>query len=224
MKRLVFFVVIGVVALFAAATDRLYMEDFTIQAGKTVQVSLILENSTQYTAFQTDLYLPEGLSIEKEDGDYAFELTSRKSRDHVIVSHDMPDGAIRIMSYSMNVNPFSGNDGALVTFNITASDAFTEDAIIELKNTLFTNMNDQELTFNDETCTVTQTATSLRGDVDDNGSVNISDVTALIDYLLTSNANGISLDGADCDQDGSINISDVTSLIDYLLTGHWSEP
>ena len=133
MKRVALFVVLGVVALFAAATDRLYMEDFTIQAGETVEVSLILQNATQYTAFQTDLYLPEGLSIEKEDGDYAFELTSRKSRDHFIASHDMPDGAIRIMSYSMNVNPFSGNDGALVTFNITACDTFTEDAIIELK-------------------------------------------------------------------------------------------
>ena len=165
MKRVALFVVLGVVALFAAATDRLYMEDFTIQAGETVEVSLILQNATQYTAFQTDLYLPEGLSIEKEDGDYAFELTSRKSRDHFIASHDMPDGAIRIMSYSMNVNPFSGNDGALVTFNITACDTFTEDAIIELKNTLFTNMNDQELTFNDETCNVAIKLKDLTGEI-----------------------------------------------------------
>ena len=61
----------------------------------------------------------------------------------------------------------------------------------------------------------------LRGDVNGDGSVNISDVTALIDYLLSGNASGISLSGADCNQDNSVNISDVTALIDYLLSGHW---
>ena len=61
----------------------------------------------------------------------------------------------------------------------------------------------------------------LRGDVNGDGSVNISDVTALIDYLLSGNALGISLSGADCNQDSSVNISDVTALIDYLLSGTW---
>ena len=62
---------------------------------------------------------------------------------------------------------------------------------------------------------------TLRGDVNGDGSVNISDVTALIDYLLSGNASGINLSGADCNQDSSVNISDVTALIDYLLSGHW---
>ena len=38
---------------------------------------------------------------------------------------------------------------------------------------------------------------SLRGDVNGDGSVNISDVTALIDYLLSGNASGINLSGAE---------------------------
>ncbi len=62
---------------------------------------------------------------------------------------------------------------------------------------------------------------SLRGDVNGDGSVNIADVTDLIDYLLTSDASGISLSGADTNQDGVININDVAALIDYLLTGTW---
>jgi hypothetical protein len=61
----------------------------------------------------------------------------------------------------------------------------------------------------------------LRGDVNGDNNVNISDVTTLIDYLLSGNASGISLSGADCNQDNSVNISDVTALIDYLLSGHW---
>ena len=63
--------------------------------------------------------------------------------------------------------------------------------------------------------------TGLRGDVNGDGSVNISDVTALIDYLLSGNPSGVNVTAADCNQDSSVNISDVTALIDYLLSNHW---
>ena len=58
-----------------------------------------------------------------------------------------------------------------------------------------------------------------RGDVNGDSSVNISDVTTLIDLLLGGST--ISNPAADCNQDGSVNISDVTALIDYLLSGSW---
>lgn len=63
----------------------------------------------------------------------------------------------------------------------------------------------------------------IRGDVDGDGAVNISDVTAMIDGLLTDNWDGKNYDNADCNEDGSVNISDVTSLIDFLLSGTWAE-
>lgn len=141
------------VALCAAATDRLYIEDYILEAGDTCIVSILLDNESAYTAFQTDLYLPEGLSVAKEDDDYTFELTSRKSSDHIIMGQDRPNGSIRIMSYSMQVNPYSGNSGALVTFRVTASDDFTGGAV-ELKNTFFTTLDDKEIPFANETCQI----------------------------------------------------------------------
>ena len=70
---------------------------------------------------------------------------------------------------------------------------------------------------------------SLRGDADGDGSVNIADVSTLIDYLLGGNgstvnmtrASSINRTGADADQNGSIDIADVSTLIDYLLSGIW---
>jgi len=56
-----------------------------------------------------------------------------------------------------------------------------------------------------------------RGDVNQDGAVNISDVTCLIDNLLSGVPEG------DVNQDGVANISDVTSLIDYLLSGSWPD-
>ena len=61
------------------------------------------------------------------------------------------------------------------------------------------------------------------GDVNGDGKVNIADVTALINYLLSRDETGIYLDAADCDLDGNIGIADVTTLINYLLQSGWPE-
>ena len=56
------------------------------------------------------------------------------------------------------------------------------------------------------------------GDVNCDGYINISDVTTLIDYLLSNDTESISEKNADIRQDGQVNISDVTALIDILLS------
>ena len=56
-----------------------------------------------------------------------------------------------------------------------------------------------------------------QGDVNADGQVNISDVTALINYVLNENASGINLDLADMNSDGDVNITDVTRLISIVL-------
>ena len=57
----------------------------------------------------------------------------------------------------------------------------------------------------------------MNGDVDGDGVVNISDVTALVNYMLLEEG-GINPQAADVNGDGVVNISDVTDLINYLLT------
>ena len=63
---------------------------------------------------------------------------------------------------------------------------------------------------------------AILGDVNGDSNVNISDVTALINYLLSGDATGINLTAANCNQDNSVNISDVTALVNYLLSGTWN--
>ena len=58
---------------------------------------------------------------------------------------------------------------------------------------------------------------TLPGDVNCDNVVNISDVTALIDYLLGGNVSPFDASAADVDGSGSISIADVTALIDQLL-------
>ena len=216
MKKTIILFAAMVVALGATATDRFYIEDFTISPGETRTVSILLDNEAEYTAFQSDLYLPEGLTAAN------FALTDRKNANHTLTATVLPDGGIRLLSYSLNLKTYSGNSGALVTFDVTVSEDFEGEATVALRGTLFTTVAGVEVPFDNETCTVSLPSTAIRGDVNGDSSVNISDVTALIDYLLTNDASNINLNNADCNQDSSINISDVTALIDYLLSGSWN--
>ena len=58
----------------------------------------------------------------------------------------------------------------------------------------------------------------IRGDVNKDGKVNISDVTALINLLLTNNTDITEHPEGDMNESGDLTISDVTALVNYLLT------
>lgn len=142
--------------LSAAALDRLYINDFTISPGETKTVEIMLDNDSSYTNLQADIYLPEGLTIEQTDGDYLFLLTSRKGSDHAVASTTLSSGAVRLLITSPGLHIFLGNSGALVTFNITASDTFTGSATIEMRNILATDQERVLHHFPNAACTVTK--------------------------------------------------------------------
>lgn len=66
-------------------------------------------------------------------------------------------------------------------------------------------------------CYIDEYVSIIPGDIDDDGEITISDVTALVDYLLHGDATAINVAAADIDADGTININDLTDLIDLLL-------
>ena len=56
------------------------------------------------------------------------------------------------------------------------------------------------------------------------GGVDMDDLTALINYLLTSDATGINLANAACcssPDSTTVDMDDLTALINYLLTSTW---
>lgn len=113
----------------APESDRLYINDFSINAGETKDIEICMANSIAYNAFQCDIYLPEGLSFYEEDGEYIVDLTSRKSRTHTIAANIQPDGALRVVAFSSKNTSFSGNDGALMILPIVASESMPEGAL-----------------------------------------------------------------------------------------------
>lgn len=149
-------------ALCASAQDRFYIEDFSIDPGETKTIEIILDNVTTFSAIQADIFLPQGLTIDKEDGDYIFDLSDRKARNHTVSSALVSNGAIRILISSQTSRTFSGNSGCLVSFQLTASSDFEGPKTIVMNNIIASEADMTQHNLPNESCTVT---TSSGGDV-----------------------------------------------------------
>ena len=218
MKRFVLLAIAIMATLWSAATDRFYIEDFTISPGETRTISILLDNEVEYTAFQSDIYLPEGLSVEK-DGDYCvIDLSDRKARSHILNTAIQQDGAIRLLCYSGSVSPFKGTSGALVYMNVKASNDFAGPKTILIKNTRFGTTSGEEIQFPNETCNVTSSNPSIRGDVNGDGEVNIADINVIINIILGYDVDEETFDRADVNGDGEVNIADINAVIVIILS------
>ena len=141
--------------LLTFAENKFYIEDFSIQAGETKELEILLTNDVAFSAFQADIHIPEGLTVFQEDGEYIFDLSDRKYRNHTIAASLQESGAIRVLSYSTTSKEYSGNEGVLVYFTITASADFCGTHQIEINNIVFTQADETEYQLNPTTTIVT---------------------------------------------------------------------
>lgn len=139
----------------ASAENKFYIEDFSINAGETKEIEILLTNDVAFTGFEADIYIPEGLTVFQEDGMYIFDLSDRKYRNHIIDAAKQDDGAIKLLSYTTSSKDYSGNSGALVYFTVTADSNFSGIHQIEIKNIIFTQADGTQYNFDPTTTTVT---------------------------------------------------------------------
>ena len=77
----------------------------------THSVAISLNNDQEYTAFQMDLTMPEGMTASD------FTLTERANGLGIIVK-DRANGKIRVLGYAANLKTIQGNEGALLSFDV----------------------------------------------------------------------------------------------------------
>lgn len=124
------------------AYNKCYLPDFSIAIDQTKTMSLILDSDTPFAAFQTDVYLPEGVSIVAD----SFKTTPRTT-NHTISTKSFSDGRTRIICFSPDNSIITAGEGPLIEFDIHAdSDADIEKGFctIELKNKTFSTSTAEE--------------------------------------------------------------------------------
>ena len=201
-------------AISAVANDKLYIRDFGIVAGESKTIALILDNDTAYSAFQTDIYLSSGLEIEQDDGEYIIDLNpDRVAKSHVVSTFKREDGAIRVFVSSQSLATLKGNSGDIAYIQIKAVSSFPGSGTISLKNSIAAEADATRHILADAVAKAGE-QTTLKGDVNGDGEVNIADINAIIDMILSDRSDTF----GDVNDDGEVNIADINAVIDIILS------
>lgn len=199
--------------------------DYTTLYGDTFVIPVTMENVDDITAFQTDLYLPEGFELLRDGAEYLVSLSSRKGRDHVIMTNDAPDGSIRILCYSPTSKKFNGNNGDL--FYLTLKVPNDGDSIVAypiwLRKTLLTTTDEQEVGAL-ETLGNVKVYFYILGDVDHSGTISVADIVLTAKYILFQNPEPFVFEAADMNGDSKITITDVVKIANLILDQDYEEP
>lgn len=105
-------------------------ESLTMTQG-TNRIAVNLANVSNYTAFQMDLVLPEGMKM------VGAQLSDRAGESHKLYSRAQMDGSIRLLASSVTGEAFSGNEGAVLYIDVEGV------GTPELLNILFADVNAQ---------------------------------------------------------------------------------
>ena len=130
-------------AISAMAQDKLFIDNFSIEAGKTAKVSVNLTNPENvFTAVQFDLTLPEGLDIalnKKQKLDIVLNNgDDGRLDDQTCSASKASNGAYRFVVSSMTSAEIFDKEGEILSITLQASDTFVNgegnlDAIVLVK-------------------------------------------------------------------------------------------
>ena len=184
--------------------------DFNAILGGTVTMPIDMENSNAITAFQFELALPNGVTIESA------ALTSRKSNQTLSYSK-LANGNYQLVAFSSDSRAFSGNDGELVRVQLKVGDAVAAgDYTIEVKNIELTTTDEKSC--NPADCSATLTVSDVQlGDANGDGKISITDAVAVVNKLLGWPSSNFREEAADVNGDGRITITDAVAIVNIVL-------
>ena len=206
---------------------RLAMSDAMVAAGDTVMIPVMMHNEGDVVAFETDIQLPEGFELVKEEGQHVINLSDRASQDHTCVTSELPDGTIHLSCGSPSNAPFAGSEGDLFYMAVKVPYDASGNNVVQLCNTRLTLGDFTEYVVEDAAVAHLYVKVPIPGDVNHDGEVTIADVNTVIIIIINGGGNsgghnhapsraGEDIDG-DVNGDGEINISDVNTIINIIL-------
>ena len=114
--------------------DRLVIDDFKPVPGESFRIGVRLNNTRQYSALQSSIVIPEGMTVEGIS-------KGTQASSHSLVHNITDEGRVEVVVFSTSNKPFSATEGSLFDLqvratadcgdinmeNILASDATTTD-------------------------------------------------------------------------------------------------
>jgi hypothetical protein len=194
--------------------------DIQTLTGSKVILPINLNNEDVVKLCQFDLQLPTGVTVAtKSNGKLDANLTER-AETHSISSQQLSNGNYRFIISSMDNDSFTGNSGTLVeiTLDIPATMEAGE-YTVKLLNAELSVPDGNELKVVKPADTESKLTVKdyTPGDVNNDGSVSVTDVGCAINYILEQVPSVFIFDAADMNGDKNISVTDVGMIINLIL-------
>lgn len=111
----------------AAENESLTMNVSSLENGRQ-RLAISLSNALEYTAFQLDVVLPDGMTIVDAS------LTDRAGQSHKLLSRKQLDGSVRFLASSVTGESFQGSEGAVLYIDVEGAGS------AEVLNILFSDL------------------------------------------------------------------------------------
>ena len=215
-------------AFVSAQVNSLTIPALETPPGSQVELPILMTNEGNVVGVSFTLALPDGITVatdEYEDAIYTLK-TTRIVKNFSVTAAKLDDGSWGFRIYTTSATGvIKGNEGEImsITLNVDANLSAGEYPLTLTQNKLSVKTegyNVESVSVDDSNTVITVTASSLRGDVNRDGSVTIADVTALVDIILGKDLGPEYLYdhvAADVNLDTGITIADVTALVDIIL-------
>lgn len=203
----------------------IYIGNISGCPGGRQTLSVKMKNAVAIQTVQFDLYLPNGVSVAKDNENFELielstERTTSKKMD-TFSSNFTATGAYRVLINSNQGYSFDGNDGEIVLITIDVSPEMEAgDYPIFLKDIVLASTASDGY----ETSSVKSTihiSNYKVGDVNNDGKVNAIDLNAIVNFILERRNYPFQFmeKAADLNGDNKINAIDVNMVANMILRG-----
>ena len=203
MKKNIILLISFLCVIMAYAQQEISVKDVSVAKGGTGQVEVSIANPTNYTAFQFDLKLPAGVSVKKDGATLkgTYEGDTRKLEWKLF---NESTNTYRFLSYDMGNAALKADGSVVATITVEAAEtAETGDITSKVK------ISESLLVYSGEEY---KTQLGNSGDVNNDGKLNIKDVTAAADSIMDGKKSGT----ADVNEDQKVNALDIVTVVNLI--------
>ena len=177
------------------------------QKGYTLKVGM--DNyTTDLVGMQFDVQWTNAMHYE------SVKASDRWNNEH-ITAIPINDNTLRVVAYTIPSTAISGNSGELMRLHFTCDDEAYEGTTVRIDSISLSNTKgEQKSSIQDLAMKIVK-----MGDVNDDGVIDVTDVTMLINRVLGTKSANFHESAADMNGDTVLDVTDVTLLINKVLKG-----
>jgi Ca2+-binding EF-hand superfamily protein len=162
----------------------LHLANIDIKPGETKSITMLLTNTSEVSAVQGNIKLPEGVSfVTKANGRLDVSNIDGRSEDFTLSCALQADGSMTFAHYSADGFAYEGNEGGIFTFKIKA-DYNAEPGTYNVKlSEVVLSINGIGYDIDDRTSQLNVIDKLSKCDVNGDGKVDVADITAIISEM-----------------------------------------